>query len=175
MFGKQKICDVCKSNIATHFYKEIVNGHGIEICLCDDCAENTDLENHYNVFLSSLFGDMSEDFGAEYNEEYKKPQPKRVCKCGCTEEDILTTGRFGCSECYKTFSDLVGRYVDRLGGKTYSGNMPKSVIGEKVVPPSIEDQLAALRLKMKAAANNQDYAQAKEYKAQIEALQNKLK
>ncbi len=173
MFGQKKVCSCCKQKYATHFYKVVINGHSVEVSLCDDCAKKFDFADHYNVFLSSLMNDLFEPSYNPFEEE--TPTVKRVCKCGATEEDILNTGRFGCSECYKTFSDIVQKYVNRLGGKTYAGAMPEHVSKPGVTPPSIDDQIQALHQKIQECLAKEDYAKAQEYKNQIDALQQKKK
>ena len=60
MFGQKKVCSCCKQKYATHFYKEVINGHSVEVSLCDDCAKKFDFADHYNVFLSSLMNDLFE-------------------------------------------------------------------------------------------------------------------
>lgn len=166
---KERICSKCKKKKATTFIKQIVNGYPLEMYLCDDCAKDLDLEKEYNVFFSSIFGDL-------FEEDYTPQIPKKVvCKCGASEEDILNTGKFGCSECYKTFSSLVEKYIDRLGGSTYSGDMPKHIGENKSLKSlTIEGQIQDLTIKMKAAASNQDYELAKQYKNKIIELQSKF-
>ena len=109
-------------------------------------------------------------FAPQYSLEEYKPV---VCKCGCTEEDILSTGRFGCSECYKTFSHLVDAYVKKLGGKTYAGKMPAHVISQNVKVPTLDEKINELRIKMNDAAKKQDYILAKKYQQELNALISK--
>lgn len=166
---RERMCSKCKRKKATTFIKQIVNGYPLEMYLCDDCAKNFDIENEYNVFLSSIFGDLFQE-----NYAYEEPKKKLTCKCGATEDDILNKGKFGCSECYKTFSDLVDKYISRLGGKTYSGKAPDHVGVKPLRALTIEGQIEELTNKMHEAANNQDYALAKEYQMKILELKNKM-
>ena len=166
MFGKQKIYNICKKRPATNIIKETVNGQSVEFCFCNECASKVNLDNNYNIFLSNIFNDFTDNF---YNEDslFEKPRPKKVCKCGCTEEDIINSGRFGCSECYKTFSDLVDQYVQRLGGKTYSGTMPNHVETENQKPLSKEEQMKKLQTQLNEAIAKKDYKKADEISNQI--------
>ena len=159
------MCDCCKTRPASFFYKQYINGQSASIALCKECNEAMDIEENYNVFMSSLFDDP-------YTPEYLPERPK-VCKCGCTEEDIIERGRFGCSECYKTFSNLVNVYVSKLGGKTYAGKMPQHVISKNMHAPSTQEIINDLTNKMNIAAKAQDYALAKKYQQQISALMAK--
>lgn len=157
MFEK-KICDICKKRLANHFYQQIINGQSMETYYCDECADIVD--KNYNVFWSSQFDDIRE------NNQRNKIEKKR-CKCGSTEEDIISTGRFGCSECYNTFSDIVNRYVQRLGGKTYSGTMPKNVSANAKKELSPEEKIASLKKELEIAISNRDQKKANEISNQI--------
>ncbi len=166
MYKSQKLCDCCKKRVANHIYKEYINGQLLNIALCDECNEKSNIEEHYNVFLSSIFDDF---FQPAYPFQDVQ-QPKKTCKCGCTEEDILQSGRFGCSECYKTFSNLVNAYVQKLGGKTYAGKMPEHVTSKGVKIPTMEDKINDLKAKMQQAAKAENYVLAKKYQQELEAL-----
>lgn len=165
MYQQKKMCDCCKVNPAAFFYKQYINGQSSSIALCKACNEKMDVEENFNVFMSSLFNDP-------YTPEYVPERPK-VCKCGCTEEDIIERGRFGCSECYKTFSNLVDVYVSKLGGRTYAGKMPQHVVSKNVQAPSLEDMIRDLTNKMNQAAKAQNYELAKRYQQEIFALKAK--
>ena len=164
MYTKQKMCDCCKQKPAKYVYKEYINGQLLNIALCEDCNENSNIAEHYNVFMSSLFDDF-------FTPTFAEPiQVKKTCKCGCTEDDIINTGRFGCSECYKTFSNLVNAYVNKLGGKTYAGQMPSHVISKSVKVPSLDEKIKDLQLKIQQAVKSENYALAKQYKNELDAL-----
>ena len=164
MYKNQKLCDCCKKNVANYFYKEYINGQKLDIALCEECNANSNIQESYNVFMSSLFNDFMPSQFARVN------QVKKTCKCGCTEEDILATGRFGCSECYKTFSNIVNAYVSKLGGRTYAGKMPEHVISKSVKAPSVEDKIAELKQKLNAALKAENYMLAKQLKQEIDSL-----
>ena len=165
----KKMCDCCKSREATYFYKESLNGHTLNIALCDKCAKDANIEDYYNVFTSTIFDDMFQGpFGL-----IAQPQMKKACKCGCTEDDIISSGRFGCSECYKTFSYLVDSYVNKLGGKTYAGQMPSHVSLKSANIPTINTQIAALKQKLQDAVKKENYALAKQYKEELDKLVSK--
>ncbi len=67
------MCDRCKVKPATFFFKHYINGQGASIALCKECQEAMDVEENYNVFMSSLFEDP-------YTPEYFAEKPK-TCKC----------------------------------------------------------------------------------------------
>ena len=164
MYTNKKMCDCCKKNVAKYFYKEYINGQKLDIALCEECNATSNIQESMNVFMSSLFNDF---MAAPYN---TFAPVKKTCKCGCTEEDILSTGRFGCSECYKTFSHIVDAYVNKLGGRTYAGKMPEHVISKSIKAPTLDDKIKELRQKIDAAVKVDNYALAKQYKAELDSL-----
>ena len=173
MFGQKKVCSNCHKNMATHFFKSVVNGKSYEINLCDECASKSNIGGGFDYFWPFMLND-EDYFGEDYVSPFEdQSKLRRVCKCGTTEEDILNTGRFGCAECYKTFSDIVQRYVNKLGGATYAGKMPEHVVKKGVTCPSKEDQIIELEKKMHECVQKEDYMGAAEYKKKIEALKGK--
>ena len=167
MYQSKKLCDCCKKNVAHYFYKEYVNGQKLDIALCEECNANSNIAESYNVFMSSLFNDFMPTSYAVVN------QPKKTCKCGCTEEDILSTGRFGCSECYKTFSNIVNAYVSKLGGRTYAGKMPAHMISKSVKVPTLDEKINDLKQKLNQAVKSENYMLAKQYKAELDSLMSR--
>ena len=45
-------------------------------------------------------------------------------KCGTTEREVRKNLRFGCSECYHTFADIVEQTYKQMRGKPYTGRTP---------------------------------------------------
>ncbi len=172
--SERKICDCCHQEYAVANVKI----GDKKIALCGNCYANYQYENAFeNMFSASFFDNYFtpfSDFFNSYVEEQKTPKYTLRCKCGCTEEDILNTGRFGCSECYKTFKNVVDRYVNELGGKTYAGKAPEHIIKNGVTPPSIEDQIKELEVKLNEAVSSRQYALAGTYDKKIQELKSKI-
>jgi protein arginine kinase activator len=96
--------------------------------------------------------------------------PKPPCpNCGLTGPEFNKTGRFGCAQCYTHYLDeflaLAGPFQN--GADLHVGKTPKP----KAVPPSNEDDIKALRLKITYALENEKYEDIPALKAALEKLE----
>ena len=118
-----------------------------------------------------------------YEDDMPRVQQGRTCpNCGMTERQIRESYSFGCSECYKTFSDLAKEFVSRMGGTAHKGRAPRGYKGlndssasAKTVKKelTVQERIEELERKMKEAAANEDYDSALNYKKQIEELKRR--
>ncbi len=160
-------CELCGKRPATIFIKTNINGVTTERHVCSECAKKLQTGN----IFADIFDD---DFAGKFFEENVfdqaiMPNKQRVCKCGTTEKDVLENYKFGCSECYKTFSDIADRYVGRLGGKAYSGiDQTPMKIEEKNKPKS---KVEMLKEELDQAVANQDFMKAYQLKQEIMQLE----
>lgn len=158
-------CDRCKKNNAVTHIKTNINGMIYEQHLCKECAEKEGFENSFENPFSQLF----DSFFAE------KPAIKRTSvncpQCNTTFEEILSTGRIGCSKCYEVFEKELMPYISKLQGNVkhigkvleYSEN-PNRKIDE-------QSELETLKSKLDDAVKNERYEDAAVLRDKI----NKLK
>ncbi len=99
------LCDKCKKNTATVFYKQVINGEVTEMNLCADCANSmgTKMSMSFdNIFQGFLDGFLGNEVPNKSNSHvFKCPS------CSTTFEDFRNTGRFGCVDCYNTFREQI--------------------------------------------------------------------
>ncbi|MBO4468426.1 MAG: hypothetical protein J5766_03905, partial [Clostridia bacterium] len=92
------LCDKCQKNQAVAHIKTVINGIVYEKHLCEECAEqeqiNSAFSNPFSHLLDSFFENNTPICGAN---------TKKCPNCNLTFDDILDSGKIGCSECYKTF------------------------------------------------------------------------
>lgn len=128
------LCQNCGNNEANIHYTQIINGVKKEISLCSACAKELGIEGmeipdfpiNFNSFLGDFFNDYVE------NELLPSFQTEEIkCKnCGMTYDDFIKTGMFGCSECYKTFSNPIDSLLKNLHGTAkHIGRKPKKIKG----------------------------------------------
>lgn len=154
-----KMCEICGKHPATIFIKTNVNGVKTEKQVCADCAKMM----QESTGFADIFGGMS--FGSFF--DAPKTRTMRVCpKCGMTERDVLEQSRFGCSECYETFGDIVDSFVANLGGKTYGGS-PTVERKTEIKPKS---QLDILKEELDKAVEEKDFLKANDIQNKIIAL-----
>ena len=97
----------------------------------------------------------------------EKKKGKKVCpSCKATWEQMQTTERLGCPDCWKTFADEIRKHI--LGcdyGCKHVGAMPANTTGE--------DARAWLERELAAAIRKQDYEKAAELQRRLADLGKK--
>lgn len=102
------LCNKCGKNYATTHIKTVINGVVNEQYLCSECAakeKNSSFD--FNNLISSLF--------------YGNPaelQEKCCNICGSTFNDIINSGKAGCSNCYDIFKEEFEPYIKSIHGHT---------------------------------------------------------
>ena len=155
------LCEKCGKNESTFFYQEMKNGAKKEMHLCSHCAKAMQLSSEEFFTPFSLFSPFG---GRKYEEE------KTCSRCGMTLSEIQKKGKFGCSECYDTFSKKLD--LTPFIGKGYEGNIPKnSGENETKEPPS---PLASLKEELKKALEKEEYEKAAILRDKIRQEEGKL-
>lgn len=108
------LCQHCQKRPATTYFSETVNGHQQEIYLCEVCAAE-----HQGAFFD--VGDFMQGFwGAA-----PKQSSVRCKGCGMSEASFLKSGKFGCSECARTFSARTEEVLKQIHGRSrHVGKVP---------------------------------------------------
>jgi protein arginine kinase activator len=80
--------------------------------------------------------------------------------------------RFGCSDCYTTFSEEVGQMLRGIHkGVTHVGKVPAGLMAMQVLHQRIEE----LRTKLDQAIASESYEEAAGIRDEIQNLQSNLK
>lgn len=165
-------CQKCGKNEANTHITKIINGEKTEMYLCENCAAesgelasfNSGFENEFQNFFSGFFG---EPFFGGSKAGLSAETAKRCPVCGSTVSDITDRGRFGCSDCYKTFADyLLGPLKQIHGGNRHTGKIPKRA-GKGI---RREAQIDKLQSDLNLAVMNQDFEKAAELRDKIKDL-----
>ena len=96
------LCSNCGKNEANVRYTRIINGEKTEFALCEDCAKKMGLEDiDFNIPIN--FSNFLSDF--------------------------FDNGKFGCAECYDTFSNKLDSILKNLHGTSkHIGRKPKNIV-----------------------------------------------
>lgn len=124
------LCSNCGKNEANVRYTRIINGEKTEFALCEECAKKMGLEDidfnipiNFSNFLSDFFDDDNLLPSFANNTITKCP------KCGLTYDDFVKNGKFGCAECYDSFSNKLDSILKNLHGTCkHIGRKPKNII-----------------------------------------------
>src|SRR6516225_6155628 len=114
------ICDVCKSQTATVYLTQIVDGNMKKVNLCEACSKEKGVSDPTGFALADLLLGLGESQQVE-----QTPAVEHCPVCGFTQADFKKTGRLGCSECYETFGEGLGALIKAMHkGTQHSGKVP---------------------------------------------------
>lgn len=175
------LCDICKKNIATFHYTEVVGGVKSEHHLCSECASNTDVSYYTSFFdndtdfaklLAGILagqGLKTKKEGNDYIKNIKCP------RCGMEFNDFLEGSAFGCTECYEVFRPLISDTIKKIQGSVeHIGKKPAKYKEADITEPADEteqpDQKDILIRKLKEAIEIEDFDEAARLRDVIASL-----
>ena len=161
------LCQNCGKYEATTHVKRIINGETAEAHLCSDCARALGYTDVFGGFTNT-FSDLLGSFFGEPTVGALSSKTIRCEKCGSTFNDIVSSGKIGCADCYKTFYDKLLPSLQRLHGKTrHEGKTPKGV---KVNSVTKEDKIKNLQKELNDAIECQNFEKAAKLRDEIRDL-----
>lgn len=111
------LCENCKKNNATTYFKRNINGNIQEVYLCSECAAKLNI----NGMSSSLF-----DFFMPNQFRVRAEREQKKCSCGTTFHSISQTGKVGCPDCYETFKSELASILKKINGsRVHTGRGPE--------------------------------------------------
>ncbi len=177
------LCENCKSNSATFHYTHSENGNVTEAHLCPECAKKLGLSTSASIMGEGLFSGKSifdEFFGGSFSSfltgaPHSQPTSAKqaICpRCGMSEREFRKNGKFGCSECYNTFSDLCKAVLQKLHSSSeYKGKLPSGICENA----STERKIEKLRNDLQSAVEAQEYENAAKIRDAIKLLEENIK
>lgn len=176
------LCQNCNKNEATVKYTEIINGEKTEVMLCEKCSKELGI-GHMNfnmpIDFSSFFGDFLEGYEDSSFMPLLTTNKQLKCNnCNMTFEDFMEQGKFGCEECYDTFSSKIDSILKRIqGSNRYAGkklvNNGESKIEFKEKTEKKETEKEKLQRQLKEAIEKENYEEAAKIRDKIKELENK--
>ncbi len=156
------LCENCKKNTATTYFKRTVNGKTREVFLCSECAAKLGLGD-----TMMNFGNFGIGFTALSDLLTPSVAPSAVCPtCGMSLKEVSDTGRMGCADCYDTFREYLRRLLPRIAGnKVHSGKIPRGGQEEKI------EDIGALKAKLAEAVKTENFEEATLLRDRIRALE----
>lgn len=167
------ICEECGKRPSMVHMTKIINGVKTELHLCDVCAKDIGeflpvVPNGFSIhnLLSGLL-----DFGPSLTKNQQVALSMRCESCGLTYSQFSKLGRFGCSSCYKNFSDRLEPLFKRIHGNTiHVGKVPKRTGGVLQHKREIE----VLKKEMMRYIEQEDFEQAAITRDYIREIEKKL-
>ena len=163
------LCENCKKNNATTYFKQNINGNIQEVYLCSECAAKLDMGG----MSSSLF-----DFFMPSQFRIRAEREQKKCGCGTTFYNISQTGKVGCPDCYETFKNELAAVLKKINGaKHHTGRCPERFkIGKieekkKVSAEAKEENIEMeLRKQLEEAIKCENFEEAAKLRDRIKAL-----
>lgn len=160
------ICQICKERPASVQFTKLINGIKTEMHLCEKCATKEAL-NLYQLDFANFINEFLNIEG-KVNTTPASGADKIICKnCGMQFDDFRKTGKFGCDQCYDTFSELVEPLIKRIHGRTvHTGKIAKT--GGHAL--KMKRELSEMQKQLEEAIVSENYELAAEYRDIIRLL-----
>ncbi|RJR10131.1 hypothetical protein C4588_03870 [Candidatus Parcubacteria bacterium] len=173
------VCQECKERPATLHVTKVINGEKSEVHICEQCAQekgNMSMFSGGSGFsLNNLIAGLlnSEQLISNKKpEEFKEAKVLQCERCKMTFPQFTKIGRFGCSECYRTFEDKMQPILKRFhsGNTVHAGKIPKRIGGSMHVRKEID----ALKEELKELILQEEFESAANIRDKIRELEKKL-
>ncbi len=168
------LCQECGERPATLHFTRIVNGEKTELNLCEHCAQEKghilqDVGNSFSINnLLSGFLNFEPPFHAAPDQNQEQ---NRCETCGLTYNQFAKSGRFGCSDCYKTFDHKLDPLFRRIHGNTvHSGKVPARTGGQI----KLKRELQQLKDDLQRSIAREEFERAAQLRDQIRELEQQI-
>ena len=166
------LCQECGKRPSTLHFTKIIGGEKTEFHLCESCAREKGemipgTQNGFSIH-NLLSGLLHYEPAAL---EGSKPKTERCEECGLTYAQFSKLGRFGCSSCYRHFSERLDPLFRRVHGSTaHIGKVPKrtgSVLQQK-------RDLEELKKELTEFIQREEFEQAAKIRDRIRELEKRI-
>lgn len=163
------MCEQCGIRPATFHFTKIVNGQKAEMHLCEVCARERGeiLPGNPDAFsIHNLLSGLLSAHQPSMNQ--MAARPIQCPKCGLTYQQFSQSGKFGCSECYRAFSDQLEPLFRRVHGNTeHHGKIPLRT-GHKI---GLKRKLDDLKRLLAKKVEREEFEEAAKIRDQIRAME----
>lgn len=161
------LCDSCKSQQASVFLTQIVDGKMQKLNLCESCSKKNGVTDPTGFALADLL------LGLGTNQEMAVGKSGETAEgqcptCGFTQADFKKTGRLGCSDCYETFADQLQPLLGGMHkGTRHVGKVPQRQFREVEMTNRLEN----LRTDLQKSVADEDYELAAKLRDEIRQME----
>ncbi len=165
------LCQNCQQREATIHLTKIVNGQGMQMHLCQECAPKVQGFN-FNLYPCMVTDFLQALFGINSLEQSGQPSStsgqEKCPGCGRTFIQIQQAGKMGCSQCYEKFESQIEILLRQIhGGGVHVGKVPFRCAA------SIRNrqELGQLRNKLQELIQKEEFEEAAQVRDQIRDLE----
>src|SRR5436853_6839269 len=162
------ICDVCKTNEASVFLTQIVDGKMQKVNLCDSCSKEKGVDDPTGFSLADLLLGLG---AAQQMEQASGGIEVKCPHCGFIHADFKKAGRLGCAECYKVFSEGFETLLKTMHkGTRHVGKVPQVFRQNQ----DLTDKLKGLQKKLEKAIADEDFESAAKLRDELKAIRAQM-
>jgi len=170
-------CQECQKRPATLHFTKFTNGKKTEVHLCEVCAKEkgymTYPEEGYSLhnLLSGLFNFDSKQMDSHQG-SFHHPQELQSHRCGLSLSEFKRFGKFGCAECYESFSSRLDPIFRRVhsGNTKHNGKIPKRQGGHL----HTKKELESYKDQLKQLVAREEFEKAAVIRDKIKDLESKI-
>ncbi len=155
-------CNAC-DNLATVHLTQIVDKQIHKIDLCEECAKAKGVADPEGFTFSDMFADPmgTPDVG---------PEGELACgTCGFTHADFRKSGRFGCADCYESFSTILEDTLEGMhSGLSHRGKVPSVALGRM----DAQIRIQTIERSLRDAVEAEDYEEAARFRDELAAIRD---
>ncbi|WP_166246054.1 UvrB/UvrC motif-containing protein [Paenibacillus turpanensis] len=167
-------CQECGKRPATLHFTKIVNGEKSEFHFCEACAREKGEIIPGTPGGFSIHNLLSGILELDPNGGSKSAKPTQTLRCehcGLTYSQFSKLGRFGCSDCYRHFSERLDPLLRRVHGNTvHIGKVPERT-GETI---QLKRRIESLKQELQTLITSEEFEQAAGVRDQIRELEKKI-
>ncbi len=163
------LCNLCGKHNASIYFKGIVNNQTIKLHLCESCAKKKGMIFPFGKSVASL-GNMVANL-AQASSMGSTLFGTTCKKCGLSYAEFKQTSQMGCSQCYATFSPLIGPLLKQIHGSTqHVGKTSRRTVrlGSNM------EELARVKLELREAVKNEAFEKAAELRDAAQKLERQM-
>jgi protein arginine kinase activator len=160
------LCMICKQKEAKIHLTDVKQGEVKKWDLCEECAKAKGIDDKSFALADLLMGlGASQELAAPAAGE--GPGEGSCPACGFTQADFKKSGRLGCPECYRTFSEgLAGLLKNMHKNTRHVGKAPRAQSQGR----ENQARLKLLQRKLEEAVAMENYEEAAHLRDQIKGL-----
>ena len=160
------LCNVCKQNEAKVHLTQIVGDKMQKVDLCEECSKEKGVTDPTKYSLADLFVNPAAAAPAEA--EAAAPGSDLRCPtCGYSQADFKKAGRFGCADCYGTFSEGLEAMLKTMHkGTRHTGKIPAALQQSRAEA----QKLKLLQKKLEKAIAEENFEEAAQLRDEIKRL-----
>lgn len=170
-------CQECQQRAATLHFTQVINGQKSEVNVCGVCAREkgymTYPEESYSLhnLLAGLLNFDTTQMGNMGDATVNKTVDSQCPNCELTFAEFQRVGKFGCAECYQTFSKRLQPIIRRVqsGNTNHQGKIPKREGGNLHTKRKIE----SYKLQLQQLIENESFEEAAIVRDQIKELEKR--